>query len=259
MLHLHAHNDASGSEVGEAVSDRAFESRARRTASDWAYGELRRLILSTELRPGQVLVESELMARLGVGRTPLRDSLRLLSHDGLVNIEPRRETTVAPLTSSDLHAIFELRVSIEPLVAEAAVARATQTDLDALAALVVRAERNPEGSSDPEVDEALHRLLVGVSHNRFLIDFYRRLRDESLRFRFMTGSAMDSRDDQVAFLRAVHGCLAARDRAGLTGLLVAHVEDFRDQVWTALTASPANDGGLTSGRDAGIAIDSVRA
>jgi DNA-binding GntR family transcriptional regulator len=95
------------------------------TAADLAYAAIRDLILRTELRPGQVLSEAAMSERLQIGRTPLRDALRLLSHDGLVVIEPRRGTMVAPLTVSDLDAIFEARIAIESTIADAAIARAS--------------------------------------------------------------------------------------------------------------------------------------
>lgn len=193
------------------------------------------MILRTDLKPGQVLVESELMAVLGVGRTPLRDALRLLSHDGLVDIEPRRGTTVAPLKSSDLNAIFEVRIAIEPLIADAAVARATAQDLERLSILAEQAGKNAEAQSDVSLDEQLHRQLVAISRNRFLVDFYKRLRDESLRFRFLTGSGLDTKEQQTTFIHGVSESLTARDTLALSALLVQHVEEFRQAVWQALS------------------------
>lgn len=220
-----------------------------RTASEIAYQCLRELILTTELAPGQPLVEAELMKRLGVGRTPLRDALRLLSHDGLVMIEPRRGTFVAPLTHPDLHAIFEVRVAIEGVIAEAAIGRATGEDLASAHGLLERAEANPSEASDISIDEELHQLLAAMSRNRFLVDFYKRLRDESLRFRYLTQSGMDTKREQVRFLRAVHRSLEQRDQDRLTKVLVAHVDEFRERVWKALSQESSFRSGPSAGRD----------
>lgn len=175
------------------------------------------------------------MQRLGVGRTPLRDALRLLAHDGLVIIEPRRGSEIAPLTSADLHAIFDVRVSIEPLIAQAAVARAGERDLEAFGSLATRAAEGHSEVSDDDLDEELHRRLVDLSGNRFLVDIYQRLRDESLRFRYLTGSGMDSRHAQADFFKGVQESLADGDAERLTTLLVHHVQEFRDGVWQALS------------------------
>jgi DNA-binding GntR family transcriptional regulator len=205
------------------------------TASDLAYAAIRDLILKTELKPGQVLSESAMSARLQIGRTPLRDALRLLSHDGLVVIEPRRGTMVAPLTISDLDAIFEVRIAIESVIADAAVARASAQDIADIERLVEQAAANPSEQSDTGLDEQLHRQVAAISRNRFLVDFHKRLRDESLRFRFLTSSGIDTKDDQSAFFRGVRDTLAARDAERLAGLLVAHVDEFRQAAWKALS------------------------
>ena len=205
------------------------------TAADLAYASIRDLILRTELRPGQVLSESAMSARLEIGRTPLRDALRLLSHDGLVVIEPRRGTMVAPLTVSDLDAIFEARTAIEPAIADAAVARASAQDIADIERLAEQAAANSSEQSDTSLDEQLHRKVADISRNRFLVDFHKRLRDESLRFRFLTNSGIDTRDDQSAFFLGVRDSLAARDRERLSSLLVAHVEEFRQAAWRALS------------------------
>lgn len=227
----------------------ASERRPARTASETAYVRLRELILTTELAPGQSLIESELMARLGVGRTPLRDALRLLSHDGLVMIEPRRGTFVAPLTHPDLHAIFEVRVAIEGVIAEAAIGRATRDDLASAHALLKKAQANPSDASDVSIDEELHELLGTISRNRFLVDFYKRLRDESLRFRYLTQSGMDTKRQQVSFLREIHKSLEERDQARLTKALVAHVDEFRERVWKALSQESSFRSGPSAGRE----------
>lgn len=211
------------------------------TRAEEVYLHLRRLILTTALAPGQPLVESELISKLGVGRTPLRDAVRLLSHERLVRIEPRRGTMVSPLTSSDLHAIFEIRVAIEPVLAGIAVIRAKPRDLDAVARLVERAELNPGVDEDHGLDEALHASILKIVNNRFLSDFYQRLWDESLRFRYWTKAGMDSREDQIDFARKILTALQKRDEGQLTGILVAHVEDFHKRVWEAIVAEDRAD------------------
>jgi DNA-binding GntR family transcriptional regulator len=185
--------------------------RGNLTRSQETYGVLRRMILTTELRPGAKLSEPDLMSQLAVGRTPLRDALRLLAHDGLVQIESRHGTIVAPLTSSDLHAVFEVRVLIEPLIASTAIASASDEDLTIFAKLAQQARNLSEPISSDTLDEAVHNELVGLSRNRFLLDIYQRLRDESLRFRYLTNSGMDSKSEQVRFVESIHQSLAERN------------------------------------------------
>ena len=221
--------------IRDSPAGSGLQEGGKPTASDLAYAAIRDLILKTELKPGQVLSESAMSARLQIGRTPLRDALRLLSHDGLVVIEPRRGTMVAPLTISDLDAIFEARIAIEPVIAGAAIARASAQDIADVESLAEQAEENSAEQSDTSLDEQLHRRVAEISRNRFLVDFHKRLRDESLRFRFLTDSGIDTKEDQAAFFRGIRDSLAAHDRERLSDLLVAHVEEFRQAAWRALS------------------------
>ena len=196
-----------------------------------AYRQLRDLIIRTELRPGAPLVEAELMTRLGVGRTPLRDALHHLDHEGLVEILPRRGTFVSEVTLSDLQQIFEVRSGLEDIVARLAVERCTAEDLEQAANLVSRAERNPtDTSSDVELDAELHQLLLRMARNPLLERLYRRVADASLRLLYLTGCGMEDGTEQIATLQAVHDALAARDATALADVLRDHVRAFRDRV-----------------------------
>lgn len=208
---------------------------AKATQAQHAYSELRRLILTTQLKPGQILREEALLQRLSdVGRTPLRDALRELAHDGLVEIRPRRGTTVAELGLSDLQQIFELRVAIESVIAQCAVRHRDEGLLRRLRTLVSRAIENCEGESSVDIDGEMHQLLVDMSGNRFLAEVYRRLSDGSVRLLYLTRCQMEPRAEQIETLRGVLAALETDDVQRLETILVRHVEAFRDRVRGAL-------------------------
>jgi DNA-binding GntR family transcriptional regulator len=196
-----------------------------------AYRQLRDLIIRTELRPGAALVEADLMERLGVGRTPLRDALHHLDHEGLVEILPRRGTFVTEVTLSDLQQVFEVRSGLEDIVARLAVDRCTADDLAEVAGLVARVERNHSNDeSDVELDAELHRLLLQIGRNPLLETLYRRVSDASLRLLYLTNCGMEDRLEQIATFQAIHDTLAARDADALADVLRGHVRSFRDRV-----------------------------
>jgi GntR family transcriptional regulator, rspAB operon transcriptional repressor len=200
------------------------------TDSSIAYRKLREMILRTELKPGEVLVERELMERLSVGRTPLRDALHLLAHEGLVDIMPRRGTSVSQVTLSDLQQIFELRAGIERIVAQAAVERVTDDDLAELHDLLERAQATTGSVSDVDIDGEFHQLLLRISGNRYLGETYRRLFDASLRLLYLTNCGMEPTEDQVRTLEDTETALRGRNAEALGDLLVDHVRAFRDRV-----------------------------
>src|SRR5699024_10730980 len=99
-----------------------------RSLSAVAYYRLRDLVVTLELPPGAVLEERQLMERLQLGRTPVREAVRRLSGEGLVRIFARRVTVVAPVDVRDLTHVSEVRTHLEALVAKLAAQRAVSAD-----------------------------------------------------------------------------------------------------------------------------------
>ena len=83
--------------------------------------ELHALIFSGSLKPGERLVEERLTERFGVSWPPLREALRLLEQEGLVERRPRRGTIVTPLDANDVREIYSLRWALERLAIELAL------------------------------------------------------------------------------------------------------------------------------------------
>src|SRR5918994_1778862 len=112
--------------------------------ADHAYQELRHRIVTLQLRPGTALREDELMADLGIGRTPLREAVKRLSHESLVAIQPRRGTFVSEVDAADIVHITEVRAELEGFAAELAAIR-----MDAVArAAAEELLKEVEGLSD---------------------------------------------------------------------------------------------------------------
>src|SRR5438105_5473575 len=105
-------------------------------AADRAYLAIRGLIVSLGLRPGAVIDERELMQQLGLGRTPVREALRRLAQEQLVEVFPRRGMFVTSVDVRDLARISEVRAALEPEAARLAAARATDADREELRTLL---------------------------------------------------------------------------------------------------------------------------
>jgi DNA-binding GntR family transcriptional regulator len=139
--------------------------------SDRAYYELRKLIVSLELAPGSIVNERELMERLGLGRTPVREALRALAAEGLVEVYPRRGMFVSNVEVRDLAAVSELRVELEGFAARLAAERATDEERDTARGLLAELDR-AAGEQDErlliELDQRIHRHVYRLTHNAFL-------------------------------------------------------------------------------------------
>ena len=109
-------------------------------ATEQTMTRLRQFILEGDLEPGARLGEVELAAQLGVSRTPVREALRALSSQGLVEILPNRGARVARWSVKDLDEIYELRVMLESHAAERAANRMSPAETDELDELCTQME-----------------------------------------------------------------------------------------------------------------------
>lgn len=103
--------------------------RRRSSLADQAYTTLKRDIISCDLRPGQLIIESDLASRYGMSKTPIREALNLLRKEGFVEVLPRRGTLVKPVNVQDVQHTFFLRMLLEPEAAALAAQRATGDQL----------------------------------------------------------------------------------------------------------------------------------
>lgn len=134
--------------------------------ADKAYHEIRGLIVSLELAPGAVIDERDLIERLGIGRTPVREALRRLAHERLVEVYPRRGMFVTGVDVRQLARLSEVRAVLEPEAARLAAERATDDDRARLDALLT--ELDAGGGELMQLDERIHRAVYRAAHNDLL-------------------------------------------------------------------------------------------
>src|ERR687897_3676091 len=99
------------------------DATATRLVAERAYTELRDRIVTLHLPPGTVLREDALMGELGIGRTPLREAVKRLALENLVDVQPRRGTFVSAVEAADIQNITEVRAELEGYAAELAALR----------------------------------------------------------------------------------------------------------------------------------------
>lgn len=137
--------------------------------ADKAYQAIRELIVSLELAPGAVIEEPELMERLGIGRTPVREALRRLAHERLIEVYPRRGMFVTGVDVRELARLSEVRLVLEPEAARRAAERATDADRAEIAELLDDLEGH--GRDERELmalDERIHGAVYRAAHNELL-------------------------------------------------------------------------------------------
>jgi DNA-binding GntR family transcriptional regulator len=212
---------------------------ARRSLYDPVADQLRAMIIRGELAPGDRVPVTELAASLGVSVTPLREALKVLARDQLVDLLPNRGARVSPYTADDASALFDVIASLEGLAAELATARLTPADLDALEALHVRmAEHFERGEKEPyfELNNRIHEAIIRLSGNDVLISTHAKLIMRATRGRYIAIVDRSRWIEAMAEHEDLMGALRVRDaeRAGVLWRL--HLRRTGHAVRAALTA-----------------------
>jgi DNA-binding GntR family transcriptional regulator len=145
-----------------------------------AYLELRRRILDGEIAQGEIVNEVAMAANLNVSRTPLREALRELLNEGLLDGDgPRRQVRVREMTPKLIDEAFASRTALEAMVASEAAQIATAEDIDTLRLIVARlgdAARAGDTRRFLEIDDEFHAAMSTVAGATVTEDFLRRLR-----------------------------------------------------------------------------------
>jgi DNA-binding GntR family transcriptional regulator len=200
--------------------------------ADKAYHEIRGLIVSLELAPGAVIDERELIERLEIGRTPVREALRRLSHEGLVEVYPRRGMFVTGVDVRELARLSEVREVLEPEAARLAAERATDGDRAELSALL--AELDAGTSELMELDERIHRAVYRAAHNDLLEATLEQYYVLALRIWSIALDRAHELEEAVEAHRALLEAIQAGDGDRAADTMRAHVQDFEQAMHRVL-------------------------
>ena len=188
--------------------------------------QLRNRIFAHELVPGTWIDEQALALQYGISRTPMREALKVLAAEGLVELRPRRGCYVTELSEHDLDDIFPVIALLEGRSAFEATQKAGSTDLAQLRAVHQRLERHAAAANTDaffETNQEFHQLIQQLAGNRWLsqlIDETRKMikltRRDSLR---LEGRLKQSLAEHRAILKAIE----ARDANGAGSLMQSHL------------------------------------
>jgi DNA-binding GntR family transcriptional regulator len=195
------------------------------------------MIVRLDLAPGDVVREDDLQARLGIGRTPIREALQRLARDQFVTVIPRRGMFVSSIDVDDLALLYETRSVLEPYAARLAAPRGMTDDWDEMAEVIetsLRPGLAPERLMD--VDRRCHEIIWSAAGNRFLTDTLDALYAQSDRVWHMyLADVYDTRhavDEHIE----LHTILRSGDATAAAGAMADHLRGFDEQVRAAVAA-----------------------
>jgi DNA-binding GntR family transcriptional regulator len=201
--------------------------------ADRAYLSIRDLIVSLELAPGALIDERQLVETLGIGRTPVREALRRLAQEQLVEVFPRRGMFVTGVDVRDLARISEVRAALEPEAARLAAERATDEERDELASL---SDQIKGGADLMGLDEHIHRAVYAAAHNHLLEKTLGEYYVLALRIWMIALDRAHDLADAVEAHRDLLHEIVVGNSDGAAKLMRAHVENFEQAMRKALVS-----------------------
>ena len=214
------------------------DTTATRLVAERAYLDLRDRIVTLQLPPGTVVREDELMSDLGIGRTPLREAVKRLALENLVEVQPRRGTFVTAVEAADIQNITEVRAELEGYAAELAALRLdpdTRAGAETLLAEIEALDGAGAQESLMRMDERIHRFVWDAARNPYLSETLERYFTHSLRIWYLVLDRVPTLGhtvhDQTQLLEAI------LDRSGphARTIMHEHVLAFQREILAAFS------------------------
>ena len=231
----------SGTDFGQRTSGGFLGEGTR--ASDRAYDAIRDLIVSAEFKPGDRLREGDLGERIGVSRTPIREALRRLVAEGLIDFLPNRGAFVASWDEDDLIDIFEMRSVLEGFACNRAASRIEQSEIDRLEELADAMEARYRRTTIEHFHIALlnnefHHVLLTASRSRLLTATVEGVLRVALIHR--TFLRFSDRDMQRSFQhhREIIDAVRSGDGEWAESVMRSHIRSARDIILKSRSKTP---------------------
>lgn len=184
---------------------------AHRTAQERVEEALRQAILGGELSPGEPLVLDDLSAQLGVSRTPIREAMRALASEGLIDMDSFRSATVHTPSLEEAREIYDLRLVLDPIAVRLAVERITPEELETAQAIHETMLSSDDLGEWVDANREFHRVLQQAARSDRLISIIDGLRNSAA---MQVALSLKAEGSQVAQANTDHERIlqAFRDR-----------------------------------------------
>lgn len=200
--------------------------RPRRTLSEEAAENLREFILLGKLEAGTAVPERELADALGISRTPLREALRLLEIEGLVEYSATRRPRIADPSLEELTQYISVLGALEALAGETACSVATDKEISKIQTLAETMDTKSASLSSLaffQLDMDFHSSIVEVSRNEPLIETHRQYNARLWRARFLSSQQAERRENTLSQHADIAQALSARDAKATRRALRGHL------------------------------------
>ncbi|PJJ55606.1 GntR family transcriptional regulator [Compostimonas suwonensis] len=199
----------------------------RQSMADGVFSLLRDQIISGQIPPGQKLTELDLVKTLGVSRTPIREALRLLLGEQLVEKRSSGGFSVTDVRMEDIRGIYNVRALLEGLMAREASVKLTTDDLEVLGEIIDRMHKVPTTDEQTIVllGREFHAHIEHVAANRWAKEALQQIRGHIDRYRMLASRGKGRPVEAVREHQAIYSALVVGDAELAEHLMRQHVEN----------------------------------
>lgn len=213
----------------EDQSSQGSANRPKRRVSlhDQIVSALRTMVLDGRVPPGTRISETALCDELDVSRTPLREALKVLASEGLVELLPNRGAVTTTVTVEETQDVFEVMQALESMVGRLAAMNASDDTLQELEAMHKRLQGFHKRRRRAEyfrLNQQIHKKLAAASGNTVLLQTYSGLSDKVRRARALANYSLSRWDASMEEHEEIMAALRRRDPEALAGELTRHAE-----------------------------------
>jgi len=209
---------------------------SRRYLHDEVAERLRELILSGDLEPKARLNELELSQRFGISRTPLREAIKILATEGLLELLPNRGARVASLSEKEIDEMIEVVAGLEATAADLACRAITKDEVDRIEKLhraMVDAWKREDEASYFRLNREIHEAIMQASRNSVLQSVYANLAGRIQRARYTAHKTAEQWKRAVKDHEEMLRLIKARDHDRLGSLMRSHIRSKKPVIAAA--------------------------
>ncbi len=187
---------------------------------------LRQMILEGQLQPGEKIREKLLTEQFGVSRTPLREALKVLAAEGLLELIPHRGTVVTKQSDAEIAEVFQVLAALEGLAGELAATNASEKNLQDIHTMTEKLRRSYEETDRPtyfRINQDIHKALLSAAGNETLVKAHKLLAHRVQRARYQANLTPARWRAAVEEHEAIAAALSGRDAEKTSGLMKDHL------------------------------------
>lgn len=195
---------------------------------DEVFHNLRKAILTGELRPGERLMEVPLSKKLGVSRTPIREAIHMLVEENLVVMVPRKGAQVAQISENSMRDVLEIRRALDALCTQLACDRITEDGIIELKKACLEFEEQTKQDDIRELAKAdvnFHEIILQATKNQRLIQLVHNLSEQMYRYRFVYLQERNQYERLIVEHRIILEAIELRKREAAAEAAKLHIDN----------------------------------